>query len=284
MTGRRVRAQVAITLALAATVVALAGCAVPLQRAVPLRPSAVLHVAASASNAASAAAAAAEQALVATLPPITGRIVEHGSRNASRTIALTFDLCATTDDTETLDRSVVATLRAKDASATFMMGGLWAEAHPREAASLAKNPRFEIGNHSMTHPHLRALQAPDVRTEILDAQRTIVRLTGRRPRVFRFPFEESDPRTIRVLGSCGLVGISEDVRTGDPDPNISADRLVQYVVDVAQPGSIVIMHANGNGVHTAEALPRMIDGLRRHGFRLVTVSEMLGLDTEDAPQ
>ena len=43
----------------------------------------------------------------------------------------------------------------------------------------------------------------------------------------------------------------------------------------AKNGSIIIMHANGRGWHTAAALPQVIDLLRQRGFELVTVSKLL---------
>ena len=35
------------------------------------------------------------------------------------------------------------------------------------------------------------------------------------------------------------------------------------------------MHANGRGWHTAEALPHVIEELRKRGFEFATVSELL---------
>ncbi|MEZ5838981.1 MAG: hypothetical protein R3D02_00590 [Hyphomicrobiales bacterium] len=58
-------------------------------------------------------------------------------------------------------------------------------------------------------------------------------------------------------------------------PGQSADMIVRGVLAAVRPGSIVVAHANGRGVHTAEALPRLIEGLRARGYRLVTVSELL---------
>ena len=51
---------------------------------------------------------------------------------------------------------------------------------------------------------------------------------------------------------------------------------------MAKNGSIVVMHINGNGRHTAEALPRIVKRLRKRGFELVTVSEMLRRQAEEA--
>jgi len=38
------------------------------------------------------------------------------------------------------------------------------------------------------------------------------------------------------------------------------------------------MHANGRGWHTAEALPQMIEYLQEQGYRLVRVSQLVGLE------
>ncbi len=72
----------------------------------------------------------------------------------------------------------------------------------------------------------------------------------------------------------GLKTLTWEVVTGDPDPHISAPSIVQTVLTRAKPGSVVIMHMNGRGWHTAEALPAVIRGLRKRGYRLVTVSQM----------
>jgi peptidoglycan/xylan/chitin deacetylase (PgdA/CDA1 family) len=44
----------------------------------------------------------------------------------------------------------------------------------------------------------------------------------------------------------------------------------------ARNGSIVVLHMNGRGWNTAEALPDIIGELRRKGFSLVTVGEIMG--------
>jgi peptidoglycan/xylan/chitin deacetylase (PgdA/CDA1 family) len=42
-----------------------------------------------------------------------------------------------------------------------------------------------------------------------------------------------------------------------------------------KPGSIVVMHINKGGKHTAEALPTIIKNIKKKGYRLVTVGTML---------
>jgi peptidoglycan/xylan/chitin deacetylase (PgdA/CDA1 family) len=40
-------------------------------------------------------------------------------------------------------------------------------------------------------------------------------------------------------------------------------------------GSIIVMHINGRGLHTSEALPEIIQGLHARGFIFSKVSELL---------
>jgi peptidoglycan/xylan/chitin deacetylase (PgdA/CDA1 family) len=51
--------------------------------------------------------------------------------------------------------------------------------------------------------------------------------------------------------------------------------LVAWVLAKARPGSIVVMHMNRRGWHTAEALPEIIAGLRAKGFVLSQVGSMV---------
>ena len=72
-----------------------------------------------------------------------------------------------------------------------------------------------------------------------------------------------------------------DFPSGDPDKHITKERLVAWVLAKARPGSIVVMHMNRHGWHTAEALPEIIAGLRAKGFTLATVGELVDGDAAD---
>ena len=51
--------------------------------------------------------------------------------------------------------------------------------------------------------------------------------------------------------------------------------MITRVISQTRNGSIIIMHINGRGWHTAEALPTIIAKLREQGYELVTVSQLL---------
>jgi peptidoglycan/xylan/chitin deacetylase (PgdA/CDA1 family) len=69
----------------------------------------------------------------------------------------------------------------------------------------------------------------------------------------------------------------------DPVPDNTAENILELVKERVQNGSIVIMHANGRGWHTAEALPLIIDHLRSEGYTLVTISQLIGLESFPSP-
>jgi peptidoglycan/xylan/chitin deacetylase (PgdA/CDA1 family) len=61
---------------------------------------------------------------------------------------------------------------------------------------------------------------------------------------------------------------------GEALENGTPERLVQFVVSHACPGAIILLH-NGRGT-TVEALPGIVQGLRKRGFQLVTLDQLVG--------
>ncbi len=212
-----------------------------------------------------------------TLPHAEVRFITHGDRDKPY-VALTFDLCQKPELPAWFDRGIYDVLIKYDAPATFFMGGDWMRTHVDETLLLASNPKFELGNHSWSHPDLPGLSEEIISKEIVKTQNLLYKLTGRQARLFRLPAGLYDDLTLSVIAWHGLYTIQWDVETGDPDPTIDAERLNWAVRTRVQNGSIIIMHANGRGWHTAEALPGIIEYLRGEGYTLVTVSQLLGLE------
>lgn len=231
-----------------------------------------------------------EQAVGAPLPyepPLTGlksapvlsavapQVISYGPRRKKK-IALTFDACSTQGSSK-FDEGVIRALINMQVPATLFLGGNWMEEHPDETIELARHPQFELANHTYLHPHLPRESDERVREELRRTQDLLYTLTGRTTNLFRAPYGELDARVARLAAEEGLISIQYDLASGDPDPRISDKRLMEYVADMSRSGSIVVMHMNGRGWRTAEALPRIIHRLRKKGFKLVTVSELLGL-------
>ena len=206
------------------------------------------------------------------LPPVVPQVITHGSR-AAKVVALTFDACQTRHPSG-YDAKIISILRATRTPATLVLGGRWMETHPAATRSLAADPLFEIGNHSYLHPHMTKITLAQAHQELQQTQDVMYQLTGKQGVLFRPPYGEYDPALVREAARMGLKTLTWEVVTGDPDKNIKAPAIVRTVLTRARPGSVVIMHMNGRGWHTAEALPAVIRGLRKRGYRLVTVSQL----------
>lgn len=199
--------------------------------------------------------------------------VEHGDLNSTK-VALTFDACEDNHPAG-YDQNIIEILISAKAPATLFLGGKWIDSHPTEARDLAGNDLFELGNHSFGHPDFTKIETEQARQEISDTQDRLQTLTGKEAKFFRFPFGRYDQGTLDLVSSLGLSAIQWNVVTGDPDRNVSAQTIVNTVAKRAAGGSIVIMHMNGRGWNTAEALPAVINDLRSRGLELVTVSDLL---------
>lgn len=206
-------------------------------------------------------------------------------------VALTFDLCETEGEIAGYDGGVVGVLRRAGVAATFFTGGHWASTHRTRFSELLHEPLFEIGSHAWSHANLRTA-TPTRRALEIGAADATLKAAAQPPlcpteapkqpsRLFRFPFGACDPASLQAVRAAGLVPVQWDVSSGDPSPGQSAAAIVRTVLAQVRPGSIVLMHGNGRGWHTAEALPALIAGLRARGYTPVTVGALLAAGTPE---
>ncbi|WP_309714285.1 polysaccharide deacetylase family protein [Armatimonas sp.] len=193
---------------------------------------------------------------------------------SERVVALTFDACQTLKPAGYAPQ-IIEILRKERVPATLFLGGRWMEWHADVAKNLARDPLFELATHSYLHPHFPKLTEKQMRADLEKTLAVHQKLTGRKPKAFRPPYGEHNPLTVKVVESYGLTTVLWDVETGDPDPNSSAKEIVREVFRQTKPGSIIIQHMNGRGWHSPEALPEIIVGLRKRGYRFVCISESL---------
>jgi peptidoglycan-N-acetylglucosamine deacetylase len=197
----------------------------------------------------------------------------HGSRTEKK-IALTFDACPSSMHGG-FDSSIVRTLVDSGVPATFFLSGRWIMKHRREAIILASVPTFELGNHSYSHPHFMNIPDDSVQHELQRTELLLKNISKTPSHLFRPPYAETNGRINRLAQNLGLVTVMYDIASGDPDSTFSRERLIRYVVSHARNGSIIVMHVNGRGWHTAEALPGIIQSLRGKGFVFIKISGFL---------
>ena len=129
----------------------------------------------------------------------------------------------------------------------------------------------EIGNHSLTHADLRAMDADTQRHEIAEANR-ILRGFGADPVLFRPPYGRYTPDLLAIAREEKMSPVLWTVDTRDwqvRDP----DRIVQHVKTEAGTGSVLLLHSTYPS--TLNALPRVIAAMRAKGCEFVTLSEWI---------
>lgn len=196
---------------------------------------------------------------------------------ADQVVALTFDAGAN----DAAVASILETLADKDVTATFFLTGRWVEVYPDRAREIAA--RYPVANHSVTHADLTTLSDEAARAEVLDAEATILDVTGQDPRPWwRFPLGARDDRTIALVNDLGYVAFRWTVDTlgwQGTSGGRSAAEVHDRVLDGLQPGEIVLLHVGSHptdgSMLDAEALPGIIDAIRAEGYDFVTLDAVV---------
>ncbi|MFF7101832.1 polysaccharide deacetylase family protein [Streptomyces nigra] len=279
----RVR-HLAAVCALGTALTALAACSAP----DPVRaPRAVPRSAVASASASPAAGPPTLAPGPAGLTPV----FEHGPRSGDRAVALTFDADMTADQGPRAARGerfdnpgLIAALRELRVPATVFMTGRWAEQYPRQARSLDRDPLFEIANHSYSHyaytEDCYGLPTVDEERMRADVERAYAafRAAGVHDAMpyFRFPGGCHDTRALKALVPAGVTAVQWDVVSGDAFAT-DARAVARDVLDGVRPGSVVVLHCTLSAAPTTERVVRqVVPELRREGYRLVKVSELIG--------
>ncbi|WP_188575267.1 polysaccharide deacetylase family protein [Azorhizobium oxalatiphilum] len=206
-------------------------------------------------------------------------------------VALTFDLCEASSEVSGYDGALVDYLREQSVAATFFAGGKWMTSHPARASQIIADPQFEVGNHTWSHANMSVTSGASMERQVEDADMAFAnRRAGaeaagcrlpqvpERTRLFRFPYGSCSPQAMAYVNETGHLAIQWDVDSGDP-AFLGAKGMAQSMLNAIKPGSIVLMHANGRGKQTAEALRILIPALKAKGYQFATVSQLLAAGT-----
>ncbi|GAA0425465.1 polysaccharide deacetylase family protein [Streptomyces luteireticuli] len=208
---------------------------------------------------------------VPALPPLPAGLpvqIEHGPR-ARKAVALTFHGRGAAETAT----GCLAEVERAGARVTVLAVGDWLDAEPQLARRVLDGGH-ELGNHTMRHLDICAMDAKAAYAEIVQCADRLRRLTGGVGRWFR-PSKArlATERVVRLARRAGYPHVlSYDVDSLDfTDPGAAAVRST--VLNGVRPGSVVSLHFGHAG--TVAALPAILDGLHRRGLRAVTTSELL---------
>jgi peptidoglycan/xylan/chitin deacetylase (PgdA/CDA1 family) len=189
--------------------------------------------------------------------------------NQHREVALTFD-----DGPGPYTERVLDALHRGHAKGTFFVIGRQIASFPF-ALQRSVAEGNEIGNHTWNHANMTRLATSDIATEMADQTAGLRRAGIPAPRLFRPPYGVYNDATLAAAARRHML---TTLWTIDSSDYIAANpaALAKYVLGLAQPGAIILMHdGGGNRTVTSEALPLIIRGLRQANYKMVTVPRLL---------
>jgi N-acetylmuramoyl-L-alanine amidase len=162
---------------------------------------------------------------------------------------------------------IIQRLDAKRAKASFFISGEWVSAHPKKARQLRRAGHV-LGNRGFGTAPFTSLSDESLRASIANASEALNKVGSYPAPFLRPPDGARDERVLRVAGSMGF----RSVRWTHHPGGGKALRVQRAVVHKAQFGSIIALDAWRTSHR--RALPGIIDGLRRRGFKLGTIDRL----------
>ena len=187
-------------------------------------------------------------------------------------VALTFD---DGPDPHTT-RRVLDILDANCIKATFFLVGIYAERHPEIVREIAARGHT-IASHTWSHPNnLRRLSPPAARRQIRRGFAAIEKALANAPSTdkrriapfFRFPGLNDSRSLMAWLGARNIATISCEFGADDWKRIGASEirrRAIRNINSIGR--GVLILH--DTKPHTADALPGIIAGLRKQGYRFV---------------
>ncbi|WP_243717491.1 polysaccharide deacetylase family protein [Actinomadura sp. KC345] len=177
-------------------------------------------------------------------------------------VSLTFD-----DGPGPHTARLLDTLKVRGVRATFFMLGEVVQQHAGVVRRMALEGH-EVANHTWSHPDLTGLSPKEVRSQIERTQKAIRNASGVAPTLMRPPYGATNDEVGRLVG---MPQILWSVDTRDWQFR-SVGRDAKVGITKPERGGIVLYH----DVHkeSVDSIPKVVVGLKKRGFTLVTVTEM----------
>ena len=188
-------------------------------------------------------------------------------------IAITFD----DGPSPKLTPRLLDMLKKRGIKVTFFTIGENVARYPQVVARAAAEGH-EIANHTWHHPALTKLSDERVQEELNKTSDAIFQATGKKPVLVRPPYGAINARLTRMIEQQdGMKVVLWSVDPNDwkrPGSSVVTQRLLAG----AKPGAITLSHDIHSG--TIDAMPETLDALKAKGYKFVTVSELIALETK----
>ncbi|MBM7855045.1 polysaccharide deacetylase family sporulation protein PdaB [Desulfohalotomaculum tongense] len=187
-----------------------------------------------------------------------------------KVVALTFDWSYGTK----VAQPVLDILKERNIRCTFFISGPAALKYPEISKRIAAEGH-EVASHGHEHVDLDKLPKEKIKENILNAHKNIKEATGKEAKLLRCPNGAWRGAVLEAANEVGYTVIQWDTDSLDWFKDRSSAQIAEKVLKEVHPGDIILMHASDVTDRTPEALPIILDGLEKEGYKIVTVSELL---------
>ncbi len=193
-------------------------------------------------------------------------------------VALTFDDGPSSEFTP----KILDILKAYDVQASFFVVGEHVRKYP-EIVSRMYNEGHDIGNHTYDHINVPTTAAPILSSQLVATNIEVMKVTGEHPMYVRPPRGMYDARFRRLVELMGMQTVLWSLSSQDWRGAVSPEQMIDRLLSRVKPGDIILFHDSGSLIRgegasrqrTVDALPRIIEELHDHGFRMAPLSRLL---------
>ncbi len=198
----------------------------------------------------------------------TPRLVPiYSVEREDKVVSISFDCAWGVEYTD----NILNALKVSNVRATWFMVEFWAEKYPDYVKKI-DSAGHEIGTHSSTHSYMSKQNSEEIKLELETSSEAIKKVTGKEVNLFRPPYGDYDDELIRTASEQGYYSIQWDTDSLDWK-DLSATDIAMRVINGVKNGSIILMH--NNGLHTAEAVPIILETLKNKGYSFVPIGELI---------
>jgi cellulose synthase/poly-beta-1,6-N-acetylglucosamine synthase-like glycosyltransferase len=141
-----------------------------------------------------------------------------------------------------------------------------------------------VGNHTYTHPNVAKESEEETKLELSTTLRLIEHDTGHGSILFRPPYNaDSEPQTpaellpIQRAQDEGYLTIGEKIDPRDWEVGTTPSKILEQVEEQKDDGHLILLHdGGGDRSATLQALPQIIDTLRKQGYKFVPLEQLMG--------